>query len=159
MNGRDRIISIVYLCFFSVVAYPQVPTQVIRGKVIDLEARTGLEGAHVVIQHTDPVIGAVTSADGSFRIEKVPVGRHSLQASFIGYKTAIIPEILISSGKETVLTIELEEIPITEKEVEVKASTDKDKAKASCSTKASCSGKDGCSAKADTKDTSTPKQG
>jgi len=128
MNGRDRIISIVYLCFFSVVAYPQVPTQVIRGKVIDLEARTGLEGAHVVIQHTDPVIGAVTSADGSFRIEKVPVGRHSLQASFIGYKTAIIPEILISSGKETVLTIELEEIPITEKEVEVKASTDKDKA-------------------------------
>ena len=38
-------------------------------------------------------------------------------------------------------------------------SSDKDKAKSSCSTKASCSGKDGCSAKADTKDTSTPKQG
>jgi hypothetical protein len=128
MKGQDRIIAIVFSCFLSLISYSQIPTQVIRGRVIDLEARSGLEGAHVIVQHTDPIIGAVTNADGTFRIEKVPVGRHSLQASFMGYKTAIIPEILISSGKETVLSIELEEIPITEKEVEVKASIDKDKA-------------------------------
>jgi hypothetical protein len=127
-GDRIRIVVFVFLCFLSLVSKAQVPTQVIRGKVIDLEARTGLEGAHVVVLHTDPVLGAITKPDGSFRIEKVPVGRHSLQASFMGYKTAVIPEILISSGKETVLNIELEEIPITEKEVEVKASADKDKA-------------------------------
>jgi len=128
MKGQVRIAVIVFSCFLSLISYSQIPTQVIRGRVIDLEARTGLEGAHVIVQKSDPLLGAVTNTDGTFRIENVPVGRHSLQASFMGYKTAIIPEILISSGKETVLTIELEEIPITEKEVEVKASIDKDKA-------------------------------
>jgi len=128
MNGLVRIITLVFSCFLSVICCSQVPTQVILGRVIDLEARTGLPGANVIVLNTEPVIGAVTVADGTFRIEKVPVGRHSLQASFMGYKTVIIPEILVSSGKQTILTIELEDIPITEKEVEVKAGIDKDKA-------------------------------
>jgi len=128
MKGRDRIIAIVFSCFLYFISYSQIPTQVIRGKVLDLEGKTGLEGAHVVVLHTNPITGAVTGADGTFRIESVPVGRHSLQVSFMGYKTAVIPEILISSGKETVLSIELEEIPVMEKEIEVKASIDKDKA-------------------------------
>jgi len=128
MKRLARTITLVFSCFLSMVCYLQVPTQVVRGRVVDPESRTGLAGAHVVVLHTEPVIGAVTAADGSFRLEKVPVGRHSLKASFIGYKTAVIPEILVSSGKETILTIELEDIPIMEKEVEVKAGTDKDKA-------------------------------
>ncbi|MEI7492136.1 MAG: TonB-dependent receptor [Bacteroidota bacterium] len=128
MNVLSRIIAVSFLCLCFLMSFSQIPTQVVRGKVIDLEAKAGLEGAHVVVLHSDPLLGAVTNADGSFRIENVPVGRHNLQASFLGYKTAIIPEILISSGKQTVLTIELEEMAITEKEVEVKAGVDKDRA-------------------------------
>ena len=100
MKGQVRIAVIVFSCFLSLISYSQIPTQVIRGRVIDLESRTGLEGAHVIVQKSDPLLGAVTNTDGTFRIVNVPVGRHSLQASFMGYKTAIIPEILISSGKE-----------------------------------------------------------
>jgi len=128
MKCQDLITAIIFSFAFSQGAFSQVPTQVVRGKVIDLETRTGLEGAHVVVLHSDPLLGGVTKADGSFRIENVPVGRHSIQASFLGYKTAIIPEILISSGKETVLFIEIEEITFMAKEVEVKADINKDKA-------------------------------
>ena len=128
MNVLSRFIAVSISCLCFLMSFSQVPTQVVRGKVIDIEAKTGLEGAHVIVMQSDPLLGAVTRADGSFSIENVPVGRHSLQASFLGYKTAIIPEILISSGKQTVLSIELEEIAIIEKEVEVKANIDKDKA-------------------------------
>ncbi len=105
----------------------QTPTQVIRGKVVDAETKTGLEGANVIILNTDPFLGITTSQDGSFKIQKVPVGRHSIKVSFVGYRTAIIPELLVSSGKETVISVELEEMVVTAKEVEVKASVDKDK--------------------------------
>jgi hypothetical protein len=105
----------------------QTPSQVIRGKVVDAETKTGLEGANVIVLNSDPLLGMTTDKDGSFKILNVPVGRHSIKVSFIGYKTAVIPEILVSSGKETVITVELEEVVVTEKEIEVKASVDKDK--------------------------------
>ena len=105
----------------------QTPTQVIRGKVIDAETKIGLERANVIILNTDPFLGMTTTQDGSFKILKVPVGRHSVKVSFVGYRTAIIPEILVSSGKETVITVELEEMVLIAKEVKVKASVDKDK--------------------------------
>src|ERR1039457_356936 len=105
----------------------QTPSQVIRGKVIDAVTKIGLEGANVIVLNTDPVLGVNTMQDGSFRILKVPVGRHSVKVSFVGYKTVVIPELLVSSGKETVLTFELEETVFSAKEVEVKAGIDKDK--------------------------------
>ena len=105
----------------------QTPTQVIRGRVVDAETKIGLEGANVIVLNSDPLLGMTTGTDGSFRIRDVPVGRHSVKVTFVGYKTVVIPEILVSSGKETVITIELEEVAVTEKEIEVKASVDKDK--------------------------------
>ena len=105
----------------------QTPSQVIRGKVIDAEAKIGLQGANVIVLNSNPLLGITTGTDGVFRIRDVPVGRHSVKVTFVGYKTVVIPEILVSSGKETVITVELEEVAVTEKEFEVKASVDKDK--------------------------------
>jgi hypothetical protein len=105
----------------------QMPSQVIRGKVIDAELKTGLEGANVIVLNSEPILGVTTAHDGTFKIQNVPVGRHSLKVSFVGYRTTVIPEILVSSGKETVITVELEEVVVNEKEVEIKASVDKDK--------------------------------
>lgn len=105
----------------------QTPSQVIRGKVVDAETKTGLEGANVIVLNSDPLLGAITGTDGSFKIMNVPVGRHSVKVSFIGYKTALIPELLVSSGKETIITVGLEETMVTQKEIEVKASVDKNK--------------------------------
>ena len=105
----------------------QTPSQVIRGKVIDAEAKIGLQGANVIVLNSNPLLGITTGIDGAFRIRDVPVGRHSVKVTFVGYKTVVIPEILVSSGKEMVITVELEEVAVTEKEFEVKASVDKDK--------------------------------
>jgi len=118
---------IILLDLLPLMIFAQTPVQTIRGKVIDAETKSGLMGANVIIMNSMPVLGINTSQDGSFRIQNVPVGRHSLKVSFVGYRTTVIPEIMVSSGKETVLIVELEEVVVLEKEVEIKASVDKDK--------------------------------
>ncbi|MEI8202607.1 MAG: TonB-dependent receptor [Bacteroidota bacterium] len=90
-------------------SYAQQPTQVIRGTVIDKQSQITLPGANVVIMNSNPPKGEATGADGRFKIGGVNPGRYDLQASFIGYKSVIIPNVVVLSGKEVVLEIALEE--------------------------------------------------
>ncbi|HSN50828.1 MAG TPA: carboxypeptidase regulatory-like domain-containing protein, partial [Bacteroidales bacterium] len=118
----------IFFSFWISFLFSQTPSQVIRGKIIDVETRVPLQGANVVLLYSDPMKGATSNESGSFVIEKVPVGRHTLKVSFVGYKPAIIPEILVTSGKECLLTIELQALVVLSEEVEIKATIDKDKA-------------------------------
>lgn len=89
--------------------FSQKLTQTIRGKVIDQESQTPVIGASVLILGTDPLLGSSTDMEGSFVIKDVPVGRHTLKITSIGYEDAGIPELLVGSGKEIVLTVRLQE--------------------------------------------------
>src|SRR5690606_16448313 len=51
----------------------------------------------------------MTDESGSFTIEHIPVGRYDLEVSCIGYETAIVKEILLSSAREVYLEIMLTE--------------------------------------------------
>ena len=82
-------------------------TQTIRGTVMDKENLMPLIGAEVAVLTTDPIMGNTTDEDGHFKIENVPVGRHDLQVSYLGYEAMAIPNLLVTSGKEIVLNLEL----------------------------------------------------
>jgi hypothetical protein len=84
-------------------------TQTIRGKIIDKESKIPLTGANIIVQDTDPIIGSTSYIDGDFRLKNVPVGRHALKVTYIGYQEQIIPEIAVGSAKEVILTISLTE--------------------------------------------------
>ncbi len=99
----------------------QTLTQTVRGKVVDQVTQMALPGATVQILNTDPIIGAVTDAEGEFKIQKLPVGNYALRISFIGYKDFVLPNIIVNSGKETVLTIAIEEELLQMEEVVVVA--------------------------------------
>ncbi|MBN1116892.1 MAG: TonB-dependent receptor [Bacteroidales bacterium] len=101
--------------------------QVIRGRVLDSETELPLPFASVVISTTSPLMGATTDENGVFRLEKVPVGRHNITVSYLGYETKIIPELMLTTGKEFVLNIKLKEEASEMDEVVVKAYTKKDK--------------------------------
>jgi hypothetical protein len=120
------LFSVFFVSWISFV-FSQTPTQVIRGKIIDAETKIALPGANIVLLFSDPLKGATSDATGIFKIEKVPVGRHTIKVSFVGYKPAIIPEILVTSGKECMVNIELEELVQMSGEVEIKATINKDK--------------------------------
>ncbi|MEM6830382.1 MAG: carboxypeptidase-like regulatory domain-containing protein [Bacteroidota bacterium] len=104
-------------------AFSQTLKQTIKGRIIDEQSRTAVIGATVVVVGTDPTLGGITDVDGYFRIEAVPIGRQTLNVSSIGYEPAVLPEILVGSGKEVVLNIRLKEALIQMDEVVVSAST------------------------------------
>ena len=92
-------------------------TQTVRGTIIDLDSRLSLIGATIVILDSEPLIGTVTNVDGKFRFENLPVGRITLQVSYMGYEAKTIPNIVVNSGKEVVLDLNLKESVIKMDEV------------------------------------------
>jgi hypothetical protein len=134
MKIEKTIFCITITVIVTFNAFDQDITQVVRGKVVDAETQVALPFATVTIVTMDPPVGTISDADGNFRIENVQVGRHNIQISYVGYETKVIPEILISSGKEVVLNIGLKEKISQMDEVVVKAYTKKDKPLNSMST-------------------------
>lgn len=100
----------------------------IRGTVIDKVTKSTLPGANIIILNTDPVIGSSTDIDGKFKFNNIRVGRWSLKISYIGYQDVILPNQDLTSAKELVLTIEMEEKVLTKSMVEIKAQTNKSQA-------------------------------
>lgn len=112
---------LVILLFTGLFSSAQLVTQTIRGTVIDKETLKPLEGVTVAVRKDSTILGGTaTDESGSFRIEKVPVGRVDVVVSFVGYKKVYIPNLLINSGKEAVLNIEVESSIETMKDVEIR---------------------------------------
>ena len=72
-------------------------------------------------------MGAVTNFDGEYIIRDVPIGRHNIQFSFLGYEAAVFREIVVGSAKEVVLNVQLKEAYNALSEVVVKPQDRKDK--------------------------------
>lgn len=105
-------------------------TQTIKGIVIDKNIKAPLVGATVVVLDPEGSTvkkGAQTDADGRFRLNEVPVGRQTIRVTYLGYKEAVLSNLVVNSGKELDLTIELEESVLETREVVIRAKIDKDK--------------------------------
>jgi hypothetical protein len=76
---------------------------------VDLDSETPLIGVALYIDGSDPVIGTITDNDGYFQFRELPIGRHNVVVSYIGYEDKIIPNLLLGAGKEVYLNIELTE--------------------------------------------------
>ncbi len=115
-----------FYILFSVSSNGQI-TQTLKGRVVDKPTGIGLPG--VVIKLKGDVsnkLVSTTDAQGNYKIKEVPLGRQTVIAQLIGYKTQVLSDIIISSGKEIVLDIELEESTTELNEVEVNASQNQD---------------------------------
>lgn len=89
--------------------FTQSITQTIRGSIVAQHVETPLSNASVILLNSVPLTGTYTDENGNFKLEKVPVGTHTLRITYMGYKELSIPNIMVNSGKETVLTIEMQE--------------------------------------------------
>ena len=61
-------------------------------------------------------------------MEKIAVGRITLQLSYIGYENKTISDIELNSGKENVLNLTLQESVVTLNQVVIKANKNKGEA-------------------------------
>ena len=108
MRLRNFLIGLA-LMILVLPAFSQI-TQTVRGMVVDQESKFPLIGVNVTISSVSSIpLGASTEFDGSFRINNVPIGRQDLVVSYLGYQDVVLNDIIVSSAKEIILNIEMEE--------------------------------------------------
>jgi hypothetical protein len=116
---RSGFISLIFLSL-PYFLFSQGIVQTVKGRVTDKESRVPLPSAVVrMVADSSFKIGTQTDEEGYFKLENVPIGRRDFAVSYIGYKTITIPDVMVSSAKEVVLNIELEEAITETKEVVV----------------------------------------
>ena len=98
-------ILVLVLCLLSLASFGQ---QTIKGKVVDKESQFPLPGVTVMVTTVDPIIGAVTDLDGNYKLKNIPIGRHSVRVSYVGY-TQQDRITVVTSGKEVILNVSIEE--------------------------------------------------
>lgn len=107
MKKLNLLFLLVSICFVIHAQTENAFKQTIRGVVLDEDTKAPLVGVNIILEGITPVKGAVTDINGSFKITDVPVGRQTLKVSIIGYKKRVLSNLLVGSGKELVLKIEL----------------------------------------------------
>ena len=95
-------------------------TQNIRGTVVDKESQFPLIGVNIIVGDSGS-LGTSTELDGSFKISDVSLGRHSIKFQYLGYEDVLISDLIIGSGKEAILNIEMEESVVQITEVVISA--------------------------------------
>lgn len=121
-----KVTIILIILLFS-AEFPAQLLQTVRGTVTDKVSQAPVPGAVVVVLNTQPALAATTGADGSFRLESVPVGKIDLKISMVGYLESQLRQVNLHSGKELVLTINLEEEIAEVETIEITAKTNKNK--------------------------------
>lgn len=100
-------------------------TQTIRGTVLERQLQKPVIGA--TVQIAGLAMGDRSDENGNFTIQHVPLGTHNLIISCIGFKENMVPNLVLNSGKELVVTVLMEEKITTTRDVVIKAEGRKNK--------------------------------
>jgi len=124
-----KLLAIIFTFLLTTqITFAQNGSQTIRGTIIDKQSEITLIGAAIEVLTIDPIKGTTSDIDGDFVISGIPAGRHEIRISYLGYNTITLPNILVTSGKEVILEIGMEESLEELTEVVVTAEVEKDKA-------------------------------
>lgn len=102
-----QIFIFFFTFFISFNLRAQDITQTVQGIVIDKISEKPLQGATIIV--LDSKIASISDAQGKFVLNNVPVGRVKISVTYNGYKEVIVPELLVTAGKEVILDISLEQ--------------------------------------------------
>jgi hypothetical protein len=119
LKSKSAFLSFVF-AFTSYITFSQ-GTQTIRGVVLELETQASIPGAKVVILgDSSKEARALTDESGNFKLSNITIGKKSLKISAFGFPDKTV-DVTVTSGKEVVLKIEMEESASQIAEVEVVA--------------------------------------
>jgi len=119
MRKTTLILSLLLSALLITETTGQELTQIIRGTLVDKDSKMPLFGASLVIAGSDPQIGTITNEDGDFSFGHVAVGRYDIIIYYMGYETRTMTNVLVGTGKEVVLNVDLTESVVSLEEVVV----------------------------------------
>lgn len=112
----------IFVLFF-LVALPQMLVaqrmQRVRGTVVDKETKMPLPGVVVILVGAQPNKGTVTDEQGVYTLDSIAVGKHTFSFSYMGYEGVLLKDVLVTSAKEVLLPVAMEEKVVNIKEVTV----------------------------------------
>lgn len=94
--------------FFLISPDLSAQTSTVSGTVLDSEALYPLPGAYVQISTLEGFMTS-TDMDGRFSFADVPIGRHVVKLSFMGYESRTIDGVVLVSGRPVVLEVKMSE--------------------------------------------------
>ena len=95
LTHRTCALLLVTLLAVPAAAAAQSGTGIVQGRVIDTLSGQALAGATVAVK--DTAVAAVTDADGSFSLSRVPAGSHVLVVTYLGRRDQEV-EIQVEAG-------------------------------------------------------------
>lgn len=107
---RNLSLNFFLLSVFFFLISPDVSAQTstVSGTVLDSEALYPLPGAYVQISTLEGFMTS-TDMDGRFSFDDVPIGRHVVKLSFMGYESRTIDGVVLVSGRPVVLEVKMSE--------------------------------------------------
>jgi len=122
--------KLFFVFVFFYVLIPNVSSQNfvqnIRGVVIDKQSQSPMPDVNIMVLNSSPVIGTTTDINGKFVLSKIHIGRVGVQFSFIGYNQIVINNLVLTSGKELILNISMEETVNVLKDITIISQRDKE---------------------------------
>jgi len=119
MNTIKTYIHLFIILLFVITSSVSAQSGTVTGIVTDASTKEQLIGANILIVELEN-IGAATDVEGKFLI-KVPVGSYSVRASLIGYTPVVKTDIIVKTGSEVYLDIQLSQTALELNEVQVTA--------------------------------------
>ncbi|MFA8344244.1 MAG: carboxypeptidase-like regulatory domain-containing protein, partial [Rhodothermaceae bacterium] len=120
MNNIFRKRNLIFCFLLFLVAISAIEARgKLKGKVIGKSSGEPLIGVNVMIVGTQ--WGAATDIDGKFSIIGIRPGTYSVKASYIGYRSVTIQQVVIRTGLTAELNFELDEDGVQTEEVVVVA--------------------------------------
>jgi len=114
-------VIIFALSFLPLALDAQNNLQNIRGTVVDKLSQSALFGASIQIINVSENKGTTTDENGQYTLPDLAPDRYEIRVSYLGYKDVIVPNVVVTSGKEVILDIAMEEDLKILDEVVVKA--------------------------------------
>lgn len=98
----------VFVCVVlaAVLAHSAEEPGTISGRIREASTGDALRGATVILDGTKK--GAISDPKGNFTIKNVPPGTYSITVRYVGYETKRIPNIVVTPGKVTTLSVVLD---------------------------------------------------
>ena len=91
----------------STYKFPLGGNAIVVGKVIDIKSMEALIGVNIKIYDTSNTYRCATDLDGNYHMFNIWNGTYTIEARYIGYKSAFLTNIKLGCDQLTVINFEL----------------------------------------------------